>query len=128
MDSYEEVMRRMKAQRKALGLSYQELAERTDINKSTLQRYETGSIQSIPVDKLEAIARALHMTPAELMGWTEEAPAEPPAPTGDLEELLEAMHKNPRLGVLFSRSAKMDEESVEAVLRIVELMHRENGL
>ncbi len=39
---------------------------------------------------------------------------------------MEAMHKNPKLKVLFSRTAKMDEEGIEAVLRIVELMRRED--
>ena len=41
---------RIAQRRRELGLSYQELADRTGLSKSTLQRYETGSIGSIPLD------------------------------------------------------------------------------
>ncbi|OEF96162.1 hypothetical protein BHF68_10270 [Desulfuribacillus alkaliarsenatis] len=56
----------------ALNLSYQDLAEKTGISKSTLQRYETGAIKSLGVDKLEILAEALKTTPAYLMGWVQE--------------------------------------------------------
>ena len=36
-----------------------------------------------------------------------------------MDELTEAMHKNPKLGILFSRSSKMTPEDVDAVLRVV---------
>ncbi len=42
-----------------------------------------------------------------------------------MEDIAEAMHKNPRLGVLFSRSAKMDDKAVDAVLQIIDVMNRD---
>lgn len=48
------------------------LADRVNISKSTLQRYETGFIRNMPVDKLEDIAKALSVKPAYLMGWSED--------------------------------------------------------
>ena len=44
------------------------------ISKSTLQRYETGYIKNMPVDKLEEIADALNISPAYLMGWEDHTP------------------------------------------------------
>ena len=38
------VAKRMKDRRTELGMSYQTLADRTGLSKSTLQRYETGAI------------------------------------------------------------------------------------
>ena len=55
------------------GITYSELAERTGISKSTLQRYATGETARIPHDRLEALARALSVTPAYLLGWEKSA-------------------------------------------------------
>ncbi|MGX4600290.1 helix-turn-helix domain-containing protein [Faecalimicrobium sp. JNUCC 81] len=66
-----EVMNKIKNRRNELDISYQDLANRTGLSKSTLQRYETGSIKNMPIDKLELIANALDLSPAYLMGWEE---------------------------------------------------------
>ena len=67
-------MKRMKDRREELNMSYQTLSEKVGISKSTLQRYETGYIKNMPVDKLEAIADALNVSPSYLMGWDEYKP------------------------------------------------------
>ena len=64
-----EIANRVKMQRQKLGISLQELANRTNMSKSTLQRYETGGIANIPLHNLEILAYALNITPAYLMGW-----------------------------------------------------------
>lgn len=127
MKNAQTVFERIRQQRLELGLSYGELAARTGISKGTLQRYESGAIHDIPTQKLKSVAAALEVDVSYLL--TGETPALPLREqyglSGDIEEMVEAMHKNPRLKLLFSRSAKMDEEGIEAVLRIVELMGRE---
>ncbi|MBR5091774.1 MAG: helix-turn-helix domain-containing protein [Ruminiclostridium sp.] len=67
---------RIKQRRKELGLSYQELAELTGISKSTLQRYETGSIKNIPLDKLDVLAKGLKTTEMYIIGKSERNNAE----------------------------------------------------
>lgn len=64
-----DIMQRMKSRREMLNMSYQTLSEKVGISKSTLQRYETGYIKNMPVDKLGDIAKALDVSPAYLMGW-----------------------------------------------------------
>lgn len=64
-----EVIKRIVKRREELGFSYQDLANRTGINKSTLMRYEKGIIKNLSLDKLELIAKALNVSPAYLMGW-----------------------------------------------------------
>ena len=61
-------MKRIKDRRLELDMSFQDLAVKTKLSKSTLQRYETGAIGSIPLDKLEILASALNVSPAYLMG------------------------------------------------------------
>ena len=53
-----EIMERMKNRREELNMSYQALSDKVGISKSTLQRYETGYIKNMPIDKLEDIAKA----------------------------------------------------------------------
>ena len=53
-------------------LSYGVLSALTGIPKTALYRYATGETDKIPLDRLELIAKALHVTPAYLMGWETE--------------------------------------------------------
>lgn len=70
---------RIKRLRQAIeqsGLTYAELGERTGIAKSSLQRYATGETKKIPIDCIEAIAKATNTSAKYLMGW--EDPQEQP--------------------------------------------------
>ena len=77
------IRERLQHTRQSLSMSYQDLSDKTGISKSSLQRYETGHIGSIGLDKLEILAQALRVSPAYLMGW-DDTPNEiaiPPAQT-----------------------------------------------
>lgn len=60
---------RMKAQRKSLKMSADELAARLGKDRSTIYRYEKGEIENVPLELLEPIAEALETTPQYLLGW-----------------------------------------------------------
>lgn len=47
-------------------------ADAINVSKQTLYKYENGIITNIPSDKIEAIANLCKVSPAELMGWTED--------------------------------------------------------
>lgn len=49
--------------------SYAELEKRTDIAKSSLQRYATGQIKRIPIDNIQKIADACGVSARYIMGW-----------------------------------------------------------
>lgn len=63
---------RAKQRRLELGLNQQYVAEKMDVNKSTIQRYETGSIDNTKKLVLEGLADALHVSVEWLKGETEE--------------------------------------------------------
>ena len=63
---------RIKARRKYLGLSAEQVAGELSISPSTVYRYENGAIEKMGIDKLSPIAEALHTTPAYLIGWTDD--------------------------------------------------------
>ncbi|MFT8351164.1 helix-turn-helix domain-containing protein [Clostridium saccharoperbutylacetonicum] len=55
------IAKAIKSRRQELNMSYQDLADKTHLSKSTLQRYETGGIKNIPLDKLTIICTALEI-------------------------------------------------------------------
>ena len=52
-------------------MTLEELGEAIGTSKQTIHRYENGIIDNIPRAKIEALAKALKVTPSELMGWAE---------------------------------------------------------
>ena len=63
-----EVSNRVKSRRNELGLTLQELSELSGISKSSLQRYEKGDVDKMPLSKLKELAKALKVTSAYIVG------------------------------------------------------------
>jgi len=63
---------RIRARRKELGITADVLAEKVDVSRSTIFRWENGFIEKMPIDKLVPIARVLQTTVGYLMGWDDE--------------------------------------------------------
>ena len=49
--------------------TYAELEKKTGIAKSSIQRYASGVTKKIPIDAIQAIARALGVSPEYILGW-----------------------------------------------------------
>lgn len=60
---------RIKEIRTKIGMSQVEFADKIDVSKQTLYKYENNIITNIPSDKIEAAAKIGGVTPAFLMGW-----------------------------------------------------------
>mgnify|MGYP001134699636 CR=1 FL=1 len=65
-----DVGERIKNRRKQLGLSAEQIAAELGVSPATVYRYESNEIMNMRIDKLEPIAKALHTSPAYLMGWS----------------------------------------------------------
>lgn len=55
--------------RQRCNLTLEEVSQKLEVSKPTLQRYESGVISNIPSDKVERLAEIFGITPSELMGW-----------------------------------------------------------
>lgn len=60
----------IKSRRTELRMSQEDLAQALGVNRSTISRYESGSIEKMPVDHIARLSKALFTTPDYLMGWT----------------------------------------------------------
>ena len=69
--------------RRKAGLSQEQLAERLEVTRQTVSKWETG--RSVPdLEKLEAMARVFGVTLNELTGTEEPAPRQPAVRTGHM--------------------------------------------
>lgn len=64
----------LKNRRIELGLTMKEVSEIVGVSEATISRWESGDIANMRRDKIVALANALQMSPAVIMGW-EEPPA-----------------------------------------------------
>lgn len=64
---------RIKQRRIELGLSADQVAEKLNVDRSTIFRYERGAISKVPTDTLAKLAQILYTSPTYLMGLSDDA-------------------------------------------------------
>ena len=64
---------KIKARRKELGMSADEVAAKLGVSRSTIFRYENGHIEKVPANVIERLAEILKTTPTHLMGWDDDS-------------------------------------------------------
>ncbi len=92
----------IRARRKELGLTLEEVGQIVGVSKTTIQRWESGEIKNQRRDKIVKLAQALQTTPAQLMGWAEtdtdlssSLPQSNPNVNGQLENLFHEIQQLP---------------------------------
>lgn len=65
----ESVQDKIKKRRKELGLSLEDVAKALNVNRSTVLRYESKSIEKMPIDVIPPLAKILKCSPEYLTGW-----------------------------------------------------------
>ena len=113
-----EIANKIKSRRLELGLTLEDVAQAVGVGKSTVRKWETGMIKNMGRDKIAALAKVLLINPVELV------PMPNTVKTED-EERLEALHQNPRLGLLFDRSRKMSSADVDFMLQMADRILKE---
>lgn len=89
--NYKEIGLKIKQKRKSLNLTQLQLAEKVNLTESSISRYESGQIATMPTSTVNKICSALHIEPSELLGLTVENSFE-----YDLKDILSAMNDLPK--------------------------------
>lgn len=63
---------RLKALRKEKRMTLDDVAKRIGVGRATVLKYENGMITNVPSDKVESLATMFGVSPAYLMGWTDD--------------------------------------------------------
>lgn len=90
---------KIKKRRKELRMSAEMLSEQLNVSRTTINRYENGYIDKMPVDLLIKIASVLETSTSALMGWD----------TSDLED-----------AAITKKISQLDEVNKQAVISIID--------
>lgn len=105
---------RIKARRKELKMSADELGRRLGKDRSTIYRYEKGDIENLPLDILEPIAEALQTTPQYLMGWQSEQQK-----NSTLADMVLKLRTDDDLMSIVETLCTLDSEQLKAVKNLL---------
>jgi phage transcriptional regulator len=106
---------RIKLRRKELKISADTLAERVGVSRSTIFRYEKGDIEKVGPEVLKKISETLNISPADLMGWEEEAEAT--TETGYSETDLRKLAESAKT----FDGKPLSESDIQAIQNIIEI-------
>ena len=71
MDEIRNITNRLRNAIMESGYTYAQLEQKTNIPKSTLQRWASGGIKKIPIDAIVTIADAIGVSAKWILGWSE---------------------------------------------------------
>lgn len=76
----------LKNRRLELGYTMKKVAEYVGVSEATISRWESGNIANMRRDRIALLAEILQISPALIMGWTEESTSSPDTPMSDPAE------------------------------------------
>lgn len=121
-----EIGKKMFLRRKELGLTLEEVGQAVGVGKSTVRRWENGMIKNMGRDKIAALAKVLQMNPVDFVPGDGEKINHPDSYADSVDiERLEALHQDPRLGLLFDHTRKMKKEDVDFMIQMAERIVKE---
>jgi len=116
-----EIGKKMFLRRKELGLTLEEVGQAVGVGKSTVRRWENGMIRNMGRDKIAALAQVLQMNPVDFVpGDFQQGQL-----NDEDQQRLEALHQDPRLGILFDHTRNMKPEDVDFMIQMAERMIQE---
>ncbi|NBH82856.1 XRE family transcriptional regulator [bacterium C-53] len=99
---------RIKNIRDKLNLSQVDFADKIDVSKQTLYKYENNIITNIPSNKIEAIAAIGRVSPAYIMGW-------------DFSDISNKKRKGVTINVVGRVAAGIPIEAIENIIDTEEI-------
>jgi len=105
-----EIGLRIESRRKELGLTLDDIAQDVGVAKSTIQRYEKGTIDKLKLPVIDAIARVLSVNPSWLCGKSDDIAL----PISNIIPIDPAhFHRIPILGYISAGLPLYAEEHIE---------------
>lgn len=68
---------RIRMLREEKHMTLEEVAKQIGVSRATVYKYETGAIENIPNEKVEAMAKLFGVSEAFLKGWSDQRKANP---------------------------------------------------
>lgn len=117
---------RISTRRKELGLTLDDIAQEIGVAKSTVQRYEKGSIDKVKLPVIEAIARVLSVDPAWLCGKTDKMFSVSHLPPNIIP--MPRTYTVPLVGTIACGQPILAVENAEELVEVPEQVHADFAL
>lgn len=119
---------KIKRLRKEKGWTQEQLGELVGVKKAAINKYEVGNVKNLKRSTIAGLAKAFGVSPVWLMDDDADWPPVYVQPVDTAEtdqERLEALHQDPRLGLLFDRSRKMKPEDIDFMIQMADRIMKE---
>ena len=103
-----------------LHLTLEEVANIVGVNKSTVKKWESGDISNMRRDKIALLAKALHISPVDLI--VDDPDALSSSEDDKLQEYLEELKNRSEMRMLFKLAKNATKEDVEKAVKIIEAL------
>ena len=100
---------RIRYYRELAGLTMEELAKKTGVQKSAINKYEKGVVTNIPINRVVLIADALGVEPVALTEWER--------PNGSADSYVHEQKQ-----ALIDRVLRMDSEQLDKLARLLDIV------
>lgn len=97
-----------------LGMTMKDVAKIVGVSESAVCRWETGDIDNMRRDKIVKLAKALQISPVDLLDYTTLV-------------AIPTSHKNGNLDEVIVRYSKLSDSDKETVLRLLRALGTEHG-
>ena len=108
---------KMKEILKAKNMTYDSLAEKTGMSKSSIAKIFGGFNENPTMKFLKAIANALECSMDDFFEWDEE-PTSPYYLDRQTAKIAQEIHDNPEYRILFDATKDLTPEQVQAVISV----------
>ena len=113
MSSIGEKIYKLRSER---GLTLEELAQKIGVGKSTVQKWETGSIKEMRRDKIQALADVLGVSPEFFF----DIPDDQYYTDDEAREMIEFLRNNKDYKVLFDAIRTIRPSDIDSVKEFIE--------
>ena len=142
---------RIKHLRESQDKTLEDVAKIVGVSRQTIQKYESGTIQNVPFERVELLAKALSVSPGYLMDWEREPddldravlnqfpdfkpgkgnlPNVGTSPNDSAEDSLwtlrEALRRDPKRRMLFDAAANVSEKDIQTAVRLLDALKGNN--
>ena len=93
------------------GKSYTDLSKLTGIPRSMIQRYLSGNIDRIPIERLQALCRVFGLDINELLGWSD------PSVDGKINRSV-----TPQQNILLEAADNLTDYERQVVMNMIEAL------
>lgn len=112
-----EMGNRIRNLRIAKGLTQEQLGDIVGLQKSAIAKYENGKTENMKRSVIQAMAKALGVSPSYLMGFEDD--------TGyyvdsEAAELAKEIANRSELRILFDATRDISKEDMEVIIRMIE--------